>query len=168
MFIHSQLGGIIMKLRVRRITALCMAALLFAGSGSLDPKVSYVHAEEAVEASAETTAETQPQTQAPTEAPPPETQAPTEAPPPETQAPTEAPPPETQAPTEAPPETQAETAAETVQTETQGSSEEDLLASEEQNVPLGDAVVNVGALQHLVQDLLQGTMVGRINLQRLG
>ena len=122
-----------MKLRVRRITALCMAALLFAGSGSLDPKVSYVHAEEAVEASAETTAETQPQTQAPTEAPPPETQAPTEAPPPETQAPTEAPPPETQAPTEAPPVTQAETAAETVQTEPQGSSEEDLLASEEQS-----------------------------------
>ncbi len=35
-------------------------------------------------------------------------------------------------------------------------------------MPLGDAVVNVGALQHLVQDLLQGTVVGRINLQRLG
>ncbi|MBQ4177518.1 MAG: hypothetical protein II640_08640, partial [Lachnospiraceae bacterium] len=122
-----------MKLRVRRITALCMAALLFAGSGSLDPKVSYVHAEETIEASAETTAETQPQTQAPTEAPPPETQAPTEAPPPETQAPTEAPPPETQAPTEAPPETQAETSGETIQTETQGSSEEDPFASEDQS-----------------------------------
>lgn len=128
-----------MKFRVRRITALMLAASLLAAGSNVDFTVPPVHAEEAVDASAETPGETQPQTTAPAEEPQPETPAPqpdppapepeTQAPQPETPAPqSETPVPELETPAPQPesaateaqtsPETTAQTTAETTQSET--------------------------------------------------